>query len=65
MVQGPLGPDPSGKGEYIGEREMERNLEAELERTREVHEAEAAEANGSGEAAPKKPGFWQRLFGKR
>jgi hypothetical protein len=65
MVQGPPGPDPSGKREYVGEREIERNLEAELEHTRQVHEAEAAAAAGSGEAAPKKPGFWQRLFGKK
>jgi hypothetical protein len=56
MVQGPMGPDPSGHGEYVGEREVERDLEAELEHAREVHEAEKAE--------PEKPSFWKRLFGK-
>lgn len=66
MVQGPLGPDPSGDREYVGEREVQRDLDAELERTRQVHEAEAAEAEdaGAGEAAPRKPSFWRRLFGK-
>lgn len=53
----PMGPDPSGHREYIGEREQERDREAELERAREEHDAMEDE--------PKKPSFWQRLFGKR
>jgi hypothetical protein len=64
MVQGPLGPDPSGKNEYVGEREMEREFQAEAERTREQHEAERTREE-AGEAVPKKPSFWQRLFGRK
>jgi hypothetical protein len=52
-----MGPDPSGHREYIGEREQERDREAELERAREEHDAMEDE--------PKKPSFWQRLFGKK
>lgn len=57
MVQGPLGPDPSGHNEYVGEREMERKFQDEAERTRLEHEAEKEQ--------PKKPSFWKRLFGKK
>ena len=52
----PLGPDPSGRREYVGEREMEREVEARLEHAREEHEALKDE--------PKKPSWWKRLFGK-
>ncbi len=52
-----MGPDPSGKREYIEEREQERDLEAELDRAREEHDAMKDE--------PKRPSFWQRLFGKK
>ena len=53
----PLGPDPSGKREYVGERAQEQNLEMELERAREEKQALKDE--------PKKPSFWRRLFGTK
>jgi hypothetical protein len=51
-----MGPDPSGKQEYHAERAAEQQLESEIEHAREEHEAMKDE--------PKKPSFWQRLFGK-
>lgn len=53
----PMGPDPSGKHEYIEEREIERDIERHVERERARHEAMKDE--------PKKPSVWQRLFGKK
>ena len=53
----PMGPDPSGKHEYIEERELERDIERHVEQERARHEAMKDE--------PKKPSLWQRLFGKK
>ena len=52
-----MGPDPSGKHEYIEEREIERDIERHVEHERARHEAMKDE--------PKKPSLWQRLFGKK
>ncbi len=53
----PMGPDPSGKREYIEEREIDRDIERHLEHERARHEAMKDQ--------PQRPSLWQRLFGKK